>query len=174
MKLASTGLLLDGACLLLGGTMIAAAQSVAPPPDFSSLTRTPKKNVQYVEYAADQQMIPAGKRTVLELRFHVVDGYHINSHQPKSDLQIPTRIELTPAAGVKLGAAAYPAGEPFSFSFAPADKLDVYQGEFIVRLPVTASAGTYEMTGALKYQACDHAACYPPKTLPIGVVLRAK
>lgn len=160
--------------LLLGAPLAAAAQNVAAPQDFSSLTRAPKKNIQYVEYAAEQQMVPAGKRAVLELRFHVVDGFHINSHEPKSDLQIPTRIELGPAAGVKLGDAAYPAGRPFSFSFAPAEKLDVYQDEFIVRLPVTASAGAHELTGALKYQACDHAACYPPKTLPIGVVFLAK
>ena len=162
------------ALLLLSSPMAFAAQNATPPSDFSSLTRAPKKNVQFVEYAAEQQVVQAGKRTVLELRFHVVDGYHINSHLPKSDLQIPTRIELTPAFGVKVGDAAYPVGQPFNFSFAPADKLDVYQGEFVVRLPVTASAGAHELTGALQYQACDHAACYPPKTLPIGVIFTAK
>ena len=160
--------------LLLAASIAAVAQDAAPPQDFSSLNRTPKKNVQYVQYAAEQQLIPAGKQTVLELRFHVVDGFHINSHLPKSDLQIPTRIELTPVAGVKLGIPGYPAGKAFSFSFAPDEKLDVYQGEFVVRLPVTASAGAHELDGTLRYQACDHAACYPPKTLPIGVVFTAK
>ena len=168
MKPAHLGLLL---CLAGGG--LAAAQS-APPQDFSSLTPTPRKNVQYVVYAAEQQIVPAGKATVLELRFHVVDGFHINSHQPKSDLQMPTRVALTAVDGVQLGRPDYPAGTPFSFSFSPADKLDVYQGEFIVRLPVTAAAGPHQIAGVLHYQACDHAACYPPKTLPIGIVLTAQ
>jgi hypothetical protein len=30
------------------------------------------------------------------------------------------------------------------------------------------------LDGSLRYQACDSAACYPPKTLPIQVVFTAK
>lgn len=163
--------LLSAVLLLM--PLMATAQKAAPA-DFSSLTPAPKTIRHYVEYAAEPQIIPAGKQTILELRFHVVDGFHINSHQPKSDLQLPTRIAVDPASGVKLGEAAYPAGKLFSFSFAPDDKLDVYQGDFVVRLPITATAGTHELTGVLKYQACDHAACYPPKTLPIGIVFTAR
>jgi len=159
--------------LVLSLPLALAGQAVAPP-DFSSLTRTHKKHVQYVEYAAEQQIIPAGKPSVLELRFHVVNGFHINSHRPKSDLQIPTRIDLKPVPGVSFGKAAYPAGTPFSFSFAPQDKLDVYQGEFLVDLPVTAAAGPHDLNAELRYQACDRAACYPPMTLPVGIVFTAK
>jgi DsbC/DsbD-like thiol-disulfide interchange protein len=159
--------------LALSSPLAVAAQTVAPP-DFSSLTSTHKKRIQYVEYAAEQQIVPAGKQTVLELRFHVVDGFHINSHSPKSDLQIPTRIVLKPAPGITLGKATYPAGTPFSFSFAPQDKLDVYQGQFLVDLPVTATAGSHELDAELRYQACDRAACYPPMLLPVAIVFTAK
>lgn len=161
------------ALLVLSLPLAMAAQTVAPP-EFSSLTRPQKKHVQYVEHAAEQQIIPAGKRTVLELRFHVVEGFHINSHSPKSDLQIPTRIEVDPLTGVTLGKATYPAGTLFSFSFAPNEKLDVYQGQFLIDLPVMATAGSHELNAVLKYQACDRAACYPPMTLPVGIVFTAK
>ena len=50
------------------------------------------------------------KRSVLELHFRVVDGFHVNSHTPKSELLIPTQITLQPPAGVKTEAAEYPAG----------------------------------------------------------------
>ena len=111
---------------------------------------------------------------MLELRFHVDDGFHVNSHTPKSELQIPTVLDLPAAGGVKLEAVTYPAGTLFSFSFDPSQKLDVYSGDFIVKVPVVSSAGPHELKGTLNYQACDHAACFPPRTLPVDLVFTAK
>jgi DsbC/DsbD-like thiol-disulfide interchange protein len=132
------------------------------------------KPKSFVVYAAEQQNVPAGKRSVLELHFHVVDGFHVNSHTPKSELLIPTQITLQPASGVKAQAVQYPAGTSYSFSFDPTEKLDVYSGAFTVKLPVVADAGTHMMDGTLRYQACDHAACYPPKSLPVQVIFTAR
>jgi hypothetical protein len=128
----------------------------------------------YVVYGAEPQNVVAGKRSVLELHFRVLDGYHVNSHTPKSELLIPTRIELQPATGVKAEAVEYPTGISYSFSFDPTEKLDVYSGAFTVKLPMVAEAGTHTVDGTLRYQACDHAACYPPKSLPIEVIFTAK
>jgi DsbC/DsbD-like thiol-disulfide interchange protein len=127
-----------------------------------------------VIYAAEQQNAAAGKRSVLELHFRVVDGFHVNSHTPKSELLIPTQITLQPTAGVKAEALEYPAGTSYSFSFDPTEKLDVYSGPFTVKLPVVAVAGTHTLDATLRYQACDHAACYPPKSLPVQVIFTAK
>jgi DsbC/DsbD-like thiol-disulfide interchange protein len=139
--------------------------------DLSASTPKPKS---YVVYAAEQQVATAGKRSVLELHFRVMDGFHVNSHTPKSELLIPTQIALQPAAGVKAEAIEYPAGTSYSFSFDPSEKLDVYSGDFTVKLPVVAEAGTHTVDGTLRYQACDHAACYPPKSLPVQVIFTAK
>jgi hypothetical protein len=132
------------------------------------------KPKSYVVYAAEDQIVKAGKRSVIELRFHVVDGFHVNSHIPKSELLIPTVVILQGAPGVKAEAPEYPAGTAYSFSFDPSEKLDVYQGDFTVKVPVVASAGTHTLDGSLRYQACDHAACYPPRSLPLQVVFTAK
>jgi Disulphide bond corrector protein DsbC len=132
------------------------------------------KPKSYVVYGAEQQSVAAGKRSVLELHFRVLDGYHVNSHTPKSELLIPTRMELQPATGVKAEAVEYPSGTSYSFSFDPTEKLDVYTGTFTVKLPVVAEVGTHTVDGTLRYQACDHAACYPPKSLPVQVILTAK
>lgn len=136
-------------------------------------TPAPKPK-QYVLYASEQQNVAAGKRSVLELHFRVVDGFHVNSHTPKSELLIPTQITLQPAAGVKAEPIEYPAGTSYSFSFDPTEKLDVYTGAFTVKLPVVAEAGAHTVDGTLRYQACDHAACYPPKSLPVQVIFTAK
>ncbi len=135
---------------------------------------TPAKPRAAVLYAAEPQTVPAARRAVLELRFQIVPGFHINSHTPNSQFLIPTALTLQPAPGVKLGAPQYPAGVPYSFAFDPADKLDVYAGDFIIRLSVVAAAGDHAIDGTLKYQACDNASCYPPKTLPVRIVFTAK
>ena len=134
----------------------------------------PAQPKSYVVYAAEQQTAPAGHRAVLELRFQIVPGFHINSHTPNSQLLIPTTLVLQPAGGVKTGALVYPAGQSYSFAFDPGDKLDVYAGGFTIRLPVVAAAGEHTLEGTLKYQACDNASCYPPKTLPVKIVFTAK
>jgi hypothetical protein len=83
-------------------------------------------------------------------------------------------LKLEDATGVKASAAQYPAGTLYSFSFNPSEKLDVYTGDFIVKLPVVAQAGTHTVTGTLHYQACDNAACYPPRNLPVRIAVTAK
>ncbi len=132
------------------------------------------KPKQFVVYAAEAQVLPAGKSAVLALRFQVQDGYHGNSHHPNSELEIPTGVDLTADAGVQLQAAQYPAGQTYTLAFDPSEKLDVYTGEFAVRVPVMAKAGNHALHGTLRYQACDRAACYPVRTLPLEVVFTAQ
>lgn len=128
----------------------------------------------YVTYAAEAQTVAAARRGVLELRFHVADGFHVNSHTPKSEMLIATVLTLEAADGVKAGVLEYPAGKPYAFSFDPTDKLDVYAGDFTVKAPVVATAGEHTVAGSLKYQACDNASCYPPMTVPVKVLFTAK
>jgi DsbC/DsbD-like thiol-disulfide interchange protein len=167
-------LALAGALLVLPLAEALPARQVAKAQQMGNLDAPAAKSKSFVLYAAEQQNATAGKRSVLELHFRVVDGFHVNSHTPKSELLIPTQITLQPAAGVKAEAVEYPAGTSYSFSFDPTEKLDVYSGAFTVKLPVTADAGTHTVDGTLRYQACDHAACYPPKSLPVQVIFTAK
>jgi hypothetical protein len=134
----------------------------------------PPKPKGYVTLSSDQQSIPANKKSILELRFQVNEGFHVNSHTPKSELLIPTNLKLNPVEGIKPGTIEYPKGTEYSFSFDPKEKLDVYSGAFTVKLPVEATPGEHVLEGTLRYQACDHAACYPPKTLPVKVMVVAK
>ncbi len=159
------GKVLSGA-LLLGGVVVGA--QITPPTGASA------KATGYVTYAAEPQTIKAGKTGILEVHFRVREGFHVNSHSPKSELLIPTAIKFQPVDGVKAADVVYPAGTEYSFSFEPKEKLDVYTGTFTIKLPVTAAAGEHTVDGSLRYQACDSAACYPPKTLPIQVIFTAK
>src|SRR5258708_6037105 len=86
-------LALAGALLALPLAGVLLAQQIG------NLEAPAPKPKSFIVYAAEPQNVPAGKRSVLELHFRVVDGFHVNSHTPKSELLIPTQITLQPAAG---------------------------------------------------------------------------
>jgi hypothetical protein len=131
------------------------AVSVAPPP---VVTITP------------------GKEGKVPISFRVISGYHINSNQPKSEYLIPTVLKIDATTDIMIGKITYPPGQDLSFAFAPDEKLNVFTGDFKVDVSVrplrSVVPGKYVVRGLLKYQACDNAACYPPKQLPVSFDVR--
>ena len=130
-----------------------------------------KKN--HVTFLTDALEIPAGKLTTVDLRFRVDPDFHINSHTPKDETLIPTKLNVD-SAGIKILSETYPAGKPFHLQIGVGQTLDVYQGEFRITLRISAPKGTSDLLGSLRYQACDNAACFPPKTLPISIAITAR
>ena len=114
-----------------------------------------------------------GKQTKVPLNFRVAPGFHINSNTPKDEFLIPTALKMDLPADIVLGKIEYPAGQDVNFPFSPDSKLNVYSGDFTIHLTVDPSTslapGDYAMQGALRYQACDNAQCFPPKTLPVTI-----
>ncbi len=130
-------------------------------------------------------MVPAGvtpvtrgKSGTVDLQFRVGSGFHINSNTPKSDFLIPTVLKLNPPTDIVVGRITYPPGTDASFPFAPDEKLNVYSGDFELRVAVRPLAsvipGKYAFHGTLRYQACDNAACYPPKTTPVNFEVKVE
>ncbi len=148
--------------LLVGGTAFGQEMDLGIGP-------APVKG-QQVAYVAEPQVVAAGRQGELVVRFEVKPGYHVNSHRPKSELLIATQLEVA-GAGVKVGAMQFPAGKLFRVGD---ETLDVYAEDFAVRVPVVASVGSHTLEGTLQYQACDRAACFPPRTLPVSVLFEAK
>ena len=135
----------------------------------------PAANRGHVLLLSDAVQVDAGKSQVVDLRFRVDEGFHINSHAPKDELLIPTVLTLDPSHGVKVSDEAYQKGTAFRLSVGSGgeagEMLDVYQGEFRVSLRVVVPKGASTLMGSLHYQACDDAACFPPKTLPVMIAV---
>jgi len=112
------------------------------------------------------------EQTVVSLNFRVARGFHINSNTPRSEFLIPTALKMDLPTDIVLGKIEYPGGQDLSFPFSPDEKLSVYSGDFSVNLAVhplkSVVPGKYVMHGVLRYQACDNAQCFPPKTLPVS------
>jgi hypothetical protein len=116
--------------------------------------------------------ITRGKSASVPLQFRVGNGFHINSNSPKSEFLIATVLKIDASTDFLVGKLSYPAGEDMSFPFSPDEKLNVYTGDFKIDVRVrplkSVQAGKYVFRGSLRYQACDNAACYPPKQLPVS------
>jgi hypothetical protein len=115
---------------------------------------------------------PRTEQTIVNLNFRVARGFHINSNTPKSEFLIPTALKMDLPTDIVLGKINYPAGEDLSFPFSPDEKLNVYTGDFTIAVTVhplhSVTPGKYVMHGVLRYQACDNAQCFPPKTVPVS------
>jgi hypothetical protein len=131
------------------------------------------------------QMAPTGVTSIMrgepgtvELDFRVKQGFHINSNHPNSAYLIPTALKLDAPTDIAIGKVDYPAGRNLSFAFAPDEKLNVYSGDFAVKVTVhplhTVVPGKYNVRGQLRYQACDDRACYPPRNLPVRFEVQVK
>ena len=120
--------------------------------------------------------IERGKPTDIELQFRVARGFHINSNRPRQEYLKKTELKLTAPTDIIIGKISYPNGVDRSFPFAPNDKLNVYTGDFAVQISVRPLKSVlpqkYAVHGYLKYQACDNAACYPPKQQPVDFEFR--
>jgi hypothetical protein len=137
-----------------------------------AFSQTPGKAPSITMAAVPLTTAQRAKATMVNLNFRVPSGYHINSNTPKSEFLIPTALKMDLPTDIILGKIEYPAGEDASFPFSPDEKLSVYAGDFTIAVAVhplhSVVPGKYVMHGVLRYQACDNAACYPPKALPLS------
>jgi hypothetical protein len=154
--------------LALAFPMIAAAQI-----QLGGIDRAAEAKKQHVVLLTDSLQLTANKPQDIELRFRVEPGFHINSHQPKDELLIPTELKLNSSA-FRIANQQYPPGSHFRLQVGSGEDLDVYQGEFRVAMRIEAPKGDSTLSGSLRYQACDNAACFPARTLPVKIAVTAK
>ena len=161
--------------LVLGLALVAPVMRVGAQDISFGDDRAAAAKKGHVLLLSDSADVAKGKEQVIELRFRVDPGFHINSHTPKDPLLIATVLKLDSGHGVDVLGQEYPKGAAFKLGQgADGEVLDVYQGEFRVKVRVKADAGDSTLTGALHYQACDDAACFPPKTLAVKVAITGK
>jgi hypothetical protein len=138
--------------------------------DFGSFAKSGEPVKTVVQYLFPEQVtLPAGKLSTVALHFRIAPGLHINSHTPKDEYLIPTTFSIPDGMGVRLDGTVFPEGTETTLALAPATKLSVYSGDFVLQARLVASAGNHLVEAKLRYQACDNHACMPPKTIPVAI-----
>ena len=136
----------------------------------------PFGNAAFVRFEpAGQVQLTAGKPGEAQLRFRIRDGLHINSHKPLDKNFIRTELAVAEPPNVTVEAVSFPEGTEYSSRAFPEEKLSVYTGELVLHARIAASKpGATQLTGALRYQACDAEQCFPPKTVPVVLDLAVR
>lgn len=107
----------------------------------------------------------------MEAHLHMatIPGFHVNSDKPLSDNIIPLRLTWN-AGPLEATAIRYP--KPETIELGP-DKLTVFSGSFeittVFTAPGNAAAGSTEVTGHIRYQACNNRMCFRPSTIDVRI-----
>jgi hypothetical protein len=109
-----------------------------------------------------------GESFQLKTSLQLQNGYHLNSNKPDDPYLIPLKLTWD-AATVETVSVSFP--EPKKERYAFSDKpLSVFTGDFAITSTLKPKvAGFTVLTGKLRYQACNHNACLPPKTIDIKI-----
>jgi hypothetical protein len=119
---------------------------------------------------------PAGRGSAFQIAvvMKIRPGFHVNAREKSEDYLIATDLQAELPAGFSSSEVVYPKGklETFTFSKKP---LNVYQGNVILRMPLTALVnaplGEQHIPLKLRYQACSTELCLPPVTIPLEAVV---
>src|SRR6266446_7463041 len=119
---------------------------------------------------------PAGRGSSFQIAvvMKIRPGFHVNAGEKSEDYLLATDLKAALPAGFNNGEVSYPKGklEKFTFSKTP---LNVYQGNVILRMPVTAlenaPLGEQHIPLKLRYQACSSELCLPPVTITLDATL---
>ena len=102
---------------------------------------------------------------------------HVQAHQPKDPLLIPTVLTVEAPEGVKVESIAYPAPSEFAQA-GRADPLLVLGPTFEIwsGLPCHATQTTAcaASPSVLRYQACNDTVCFPPARATAAWTLSVK
>ena len=112
-----------------------------------------------------------GQQVVVPVAVQIRSGFHVNSDQPADVYLIPTTLTWDTEL-LALQDIEYPPAELVVYEHSE-KPLSVYSGKILIRssfgVPAQIPDGFTELTGKLRYQACNDKACFPPKSLPVRV-----
>ena len=111
--------------------------------------------------------VATGGKVTLQIDVTPKPKMHV--YAPGQDGYIPIQITLTDDETFTAAKAKYPAGEKYVMPALNETQI-VYARPFRVTQEITlarSAAGTVTVKGSVRYQACDDAICYLPKTIPV-------
>ncbi|MBI4460158.1 MAG: redoxin domain-containing protein [Acidobacteria bacterium] len=154
--------------------------------EFGSVVGTHETSVKtdYLElkYYSTRDVVHPNLRLTLVADFQLPPKMHV--YAPGVANYIPIRLELQSSPNFVGQPAEYPKPEVLHLP-AIDERVAVYRGKFritqdvtiagaSVLRPVLEGSGELEISGKLRYQACDEKICYLPQELPLEWTLKAE
>jgi len=143
---------------LLTSFVVAMGWVVCP----DAQTTRPRASLQP---AIAEVTVEPGASADLVLNVSMPPEVHVQAHQPKDPLLIPTVLTVEAPAGISVESIAYPSPTEFAQA-GRADPLLVLGPRFEIRVRLSvsrdASDGLRSVPVVLRYQACNETVCFPP------------
>jgi DsbC/DsbD-like thiol-disulfide interchange protein len=137
-------------------------------------TTRPRASLQPV---ASEVTVAPGASVDLALTVSMPPDVHVQAHQPKDPLLIPTVLTVEAPEGVKVESIAYPAPSEFAQA-GRADPLLVLGPTFEIRVRLAVASdvddGLRTVPVVLRYQACNDTVCFPPARATAAWTLNVK
>ncbi|MCP4224916.1 MAG: redoxin domain-containing protein [Actinomycetia bacterium] len=133
-----------------------------------------------VDVIFDGDLLPMGVTRHIVATFRIPEGQHLYG-APVPEGLVVAAIELDDIEGVLSYAPLAPPTSPLTLS-GSGDTLQAYDGDVVLRLPVTQNAramqkdddGRYVMiSGRVRWQACNDVECLLPESLPFSFRVEA-
>jgi len=146
-----------------------------------SASRVDTDHLQVTTYASDETVAPG---TLFSLAFDVTPKRGMHVYAPGSSGYRVISVRLDPHPLVTTRPIVFPPSEIYEFKPLN-ERVPVYQKPFrlVQTLSITPAADkrqevsalrTLTLKGALEYQACDDAICYPPRTVPVSYTVKVR
>ena len=143
----------------LAGAALAALLVVAPG---AAQTTRPRAEVTP---RADTTTVTAGESARVSLMVRLPERVHVQAHEPRDPLLIPTVLAVEVPPGIAVEAVTYPSPTELTQA-GRRETLSVLGPEFVIDVQLsvaaTAAAGERVVPAVLRYQACNDAVCFPP------------
>jgi hypothetical protein len=143
-------------------------------PATAQVAKKPGEAVKMQEVKLKGNPAPGADVTAV-VSFAIDQGYHTHSNKPSEPNFIATVLTVARTNGVTAGTAVYPKGK--SQKVEGLDKpLSLYEEHFTISIPLKLEATAQlplTVAASLRYQACQGAQCFPPKTLKFEIPLPA-
>jgi len=121
----------------------------------------------------------AGKRNELvaaDFSIQLKSGYHVNSNTPSDAYLIPLKFTWSPGPA-EAHEVIFPKPQMEKYEFSPTP-LSVFTGDFKIqtkfRILPDAQLGETNLTGKLRYQACNDHMCLPPRNVDVKLPVFVK
>ena len=149
--------------------LIPASTYSTPPPQSAGDVKV------YGTLAPDK--IKKGRVVRATVVMDIPNGLHVQSSKPLDKFLVATKLDVETPSGMQVGPITYPRAMTRNLKFSK-KAVAVYEGRAILRFNVTVpanySAGSGEIKGKLRFQACNDESCFPPITREVKMWLNVE
>ncbi|HVQ36084.1 MAG TPA: protein-disulfide reductase DsbD domain-containing protein [Pyrinomonadaceae bacterium] len=156
--------------------LLIAAFLIAPSSLYSTPVPQSAPNIG-VNGSLSANKVKRGRTVQATVVMNIPSGYHVNSSRPLEKFLIATQLKVEAPREIRVGAVSYPRAVLRKFQFSK-NRVSVYEGRatmrFSISIPNDADIGSKEIKVRVRYQSCNHEACFPPQNKDVSLWLNVE